>query len=190
MNTEKQIELLLAKQKYKDSQKTTIGLDLDFHHFICTCYNRLKPCNYGHWIQKKIAYSIGALNISAKSNKGDIKLKDTYYEVKTSFLGKKGTYRLTHLRSWQDFNYYLICFVDCENDFIPELYILEKSVINELGLTPMNGTNFSNSKNNNIENSKSIKKNGKIHKLFKERNLLSGTNMEDLIEFSKTNKLF
>jgi hypothetical protein len=190
MDTEKNLELRNAIEKYNDSKKTTISLTLDFHHFILSCYNRLKPCAYGGFIQKKIAYEIGGLNISANKNKGDIVLKDTYYEVKTSFLGKSGCYRLTHIRSWQDFNYYLICFIDCENDFKPELYILEKSVINNLSLTPMNGTGLANSSNVNIDNSVSVKKNGNLHQLIKENNLLSGTDIKDLIEFSKTNKLF
>ena len=85
---------------------------------------------------------------------------------------------------WQKFHYYLFCFIDCENDFIPEFYVLDKYVLNSVKMTPMNGTKESNSDNTNIELRATVKKNGEIHKLFMKKNKLSGTTFKDLKNFS------
>jgi hypothetical protein len=186
----KQTELEIATNKFEQSKKFEVDLNVDIQHFVTMCYNRLKPCSYGNWIQRKIAYDIGAYNIQPSKNKGDILLKKTFYEVKSSFLGKTNGYRITHLRLWQDVKFYMICFVDCENSFQPEFYVVDKLVFHKMNLCAMNGTTDANSKNLNVELSVTIKKNDTNHNLLKKYNLMKGNTYNDLILFSENTKLY
>jgi hypothetical protein len=174
--------LKLAKEKYK--QTNDVNLSLDFIDFIADCYVRLKPCSYGARIQAKIIKDLNVTSISASLNMGDVKLGKKSGEIKVSYLDKANSYNLTHLRMWQKFHYYLFCFIDCENDFTPEFYVLDKYVLNFVKMTPMNGTKESNSDNTNIELRTTVKKNGDIHKLLMKNNKLSGTTFKDLKKFS------
>ena len=142
MNTES-IYLQLAKDKYK--QSSDVDYNLAFNDFIADCYNRLKPCSYGARIQGKIIKDLNATSIVPSLNLGDVSLGSKSGEIKVSYLGKSNSYNLTHLRMWQKFNYYLFCFIDCENNFIPEFYLLDKYVLDSVKKTPMNGTKESNS---------------------------------------------
>ena len=176
------VYLQLAKEKYK--QDNDVNYKLSLTDFVADCYCRLKPCSYGARIQSKIILDLGVTSIHASLNMGDVVLGSKSGEIKVSFLDKKYSYNLTHLRMWQKFQYYLFCFIDCENDFTPEFYVLDKYVLNSVKMTPMNGTKESNSNNNNIELRSTVKKNGKTHKLFKKYNKLSGTSFSDLKKFS------
>jgi hypothetical protein len=174
--------LKLAKEKYV--QTNDVNLSLDFADFIADCYVRLKPCSYGSRIQTKLIKDLDVSSIPPSLNMGDVVLGKKSGEIKVSYLGKSNSYNLTHLRMWQKFHYYLFCFIDCENDFIPEFYVLDKYVLNSVKMTPMNGTKESNSDNTNIELRATVKKNGEIHKLFMKKNKLSGTTFKDLKNFS------
>ena len=177
--------LELARAKY--NQSTEVDFSLEFSDFIMDCYVRLKPCSYGAKIQQKISLDVDISSISPNENKGDVILNDKFAEIKTSYLGKSGTYRLTHLRMWQKFKYYIICFVDCENDFNAELYLIDKYIMDKFKLTPMNGTSHANSENNNIELSCTIKKGTPNHNILKRYNRLSGTTIYDLKDFVSKN---
>ena len=172
----------LAKQKYDESNDVDFNLTLN--EFLCDCYVRLKPCSYGSRIQAKIIKDLNLTSISPSLNIGDVAMGKKNGEIKASYLDKKKSYNLTHLRMWQKFQYYVFCFIDCENDFTPEFYVLDKYVLNLVKMTPMNGTKESNSENTNIELRATVKKNGETHKLFKKNNKLSGTSFEDLKSFS------
>ena len=180
MNTESTY-LQLAKDKFK--QSNDVNYNLTFNDFISDCYVRLKPCSYGSRIQTKIIKDLDATSIVPSLNMGDVSLGSKSGEIKVSYLGKSNSYNLTHLRMWQKFHYYLFCFVDCENDFIPEFYLLDKYVLDSVKKTPMNGTKESNSDNTNIELRTTVKKNGETHKLFIKNNKLSGTTLKDLKKF-------
>ena len=181
MKTQKNY-LDLAKQKYEESNDVDFNLGLI--EFLCDCYTRLKPCSYGSRIQAKIIKNLNLISLSPSLNIGDVAIGKKNGEIKSSFLDKKKCYNLTHLRMWQQFQYYVFCFIDCENDFTPEFYVLDKYVLNSVKMTPMNGTKESNSENTNIELRTTVKKNGETHKLFKKKNKLSGTSFEDLKSFS------
>lgn len=171
----------LAKAKFY--QSTDMNFDLGFDDFIADCYVRLKPCSYGGIIEKKIRKDVNLISVAPSENRGDVIFGGDRAEIKVSYLGKNRSYRLTHLRGWQDFKYYIICFVDCENDFEYELYLLDKTVMNNFKLVAMNGTHESNSENGNIEMCLTVKKGGDKHNIFKDNNLLSGTKIGDLINF-------
>ena len=180
MNTDS-VYIQLAKEKYK--QSNDVNYQLNFIDFVADCYSRLKPCSYGARIQGKIIRDLNVTSVSASLNMGDVLLGNKSGEIKVSYLDKNYSYNLTHLRMWQKFHYYLFCFIDCENDFTPEFYVLDKYVLNSVKMTPMNGTKESNSDNTNIELRTTVKKNGEIHKLFKKNNKLSGTSFKDLKKF-------
>lgn len=173
--------LQLAKDKFK--QSNDVDYDLTFNDFIADCYVRLKPCSYGSRIETRIIKDLDATSIAPSLNMGDVSLGSKSGEIKVSYLSKSNSYNLTHLRMWQKFHYYLFCFVDCENDFIPEFYLLDKYVLDSVKKTPMNGTKESNSDNTNIELRTTVKKNGETHKLFMKNNKLSGTTLKDLKKF-------
>ena len=173
--------LNLAKEKFK--QTNDVNFDLDFNDFIADCYVRLKPCSYGARIQSKIIKDLDVLSLHPSLNIGDVSFGKKNGEIKVSYLDKKNSYNLPHLRMWQKFQYYLFCFIDCENDFEPEFFILDKYVLNSVRMTPMNGTKESNSDNVNIELRTTVKKDGDYHKLFKKKNKLSGTSFVDLEKF-------
>jgi hypothetical protein len=178
--------LELAKAKY--NQVTEVDFNLDFSDFIMDCYVRLKPCSYGGRVQQKIGMDVNLTSIPANENRGDLMLRDKFAEVKTSYLGKSGTYRLTHLRMWQKFKYYIICFIDCENDFNYEIYLIDKYIMDKFKLSPMNGTSHSNSENNNIELSCTIRKGSPNHNILKRYNKLNGNTIQDLKDFVCENR--
>ena len=173
--------LKLAQEKYNEGNDVNYGLP--FNDFICDCYVRLKPCSYGSRIQTKILKSIGCNSISPSLNMGDFNLVNKNVEIKVSYLGQSNSYNITHLRMWQKFQYYLFCFIDCSNGFIPEFYLIDKYVLHKIKMTPMNGTKQSNSENTNIELRSTISKNGEFHKLFKKENKLRGTHLLDLKDY-------
>lgn len=173
--------LLLAKNKYKETNDVDFKLPLT--DFITDCYVRLKPCSYGTRIQQKITKDLNLTTISPSLNNGDILIGKSMCEIKTSFLDRKGSYHLTHLRMWQKFKYYLFCLIDCENDFNPEFYVIDKYVLNKIKMTPMNGTKESNSDNVNIELRTTIKKNSDSFKILVRENKLGGTSFNDLKKF-------
>ena len=168
----------LAKERY--NQGNDVDFNLDFNNFICQCYIKLKPCSYGTRIEQKIVKELGCEVNNASLNIGDISFLGKNSEVKVSFLSQSKTYNVTHIRMWQKFHMYLFCFIDCDNNFTPEFYLIDKYILNKVKMTPMNGTKLSNSENNNIELRTTIKKGGDIHKLLKQSNRLSGTTLEDL----------
>ena len=174
--------LSLAKNKFRESND--VDFDLPLIDFISDCYVRLKPCSYGTRIQQKITKDLNLGALSPSLNKGDIVIGKSMCEIKTSFLDRKGSYHLTHLRMWQKFKYYLFCLIDCENDFTPEFYVVDKYVLNKIKMTPMNGTKESNSDNINIELRTTIKKGGDGFKILAKENKLGGTSFNDLMRFS------
>jgi hypothetical protein len=174
--------LALAREKFNNGND--VDYNLSFNDFICDCYVRLKPCSYGSRIQTKISMEIGVETHSPSSDAGDIKISPRKNgEIKVSFLGQTKSYSLTHLRMWQKFQLYLFCFIDCENNFTPEFYLLDKYILNKVKMSPMNGTKTANSENENIEMRSTIKKDGEYHKLFKKENKLKGTTLSDLKDF-------
>lgn len=173
--------LELAKNKFKESNDVNFKLPLI--DFVSDCYVRLKPCSYGVRIQQKITTDLSLTTIRPQLNIGDVLIGKTTCEVKTSFLDRKNSYHLTHLRMWQKFKYYLFCLIDCENNFTPEFYLIDKYVLNKIRLTPMNGTKESNSDNTNIELRCTIKKDSNNHKILIKENKLGGNSYSDMISY-------
>jgi hypothetical protein len=111
-----------------------------------------------------------------------------FFEVKISYLGKNGTFTVRNIRPYQDFNYYILCFVDCKNNFRPRFLVVDKKVITEnhvFTLTPMNGTKEANKDNTDIGYGLSFKRNHWKDLYLESRNLMKGTTYEHLTEYLK-----
>lgn len=109
-----------------------------------------------------------------------------FFEVKISYLGKNDTFTVRNIRPYQNFDYYILCFVDCRNNFSPRFYVVDKKVITDgsiFTLTPMNGTKKANKDNTDIGYGLSFKRNHWKDLYLEGRNLMKGTTYEHLTEF-------
>ena len=174
--------LELATKKFKENKEVDFNLGLI--DFLCYCYLHLKPCCYGAKIETKLISLLGISSVAASLDRGDAFFGKFFAEIKCTFLDKKNSYNLTHLRKWQNFNFYIFCLIDCENDFNPEFYVLDKKVMDKIKTTAMNGTKESNINNDKVAMRATVKKNGDIHKVLKKKNKLSGTSFSDLKKFT------
>jgi hypothetical protein len=176
-----QDKLALAKNKFNKSKD--IDTNQDLMDYILDCYTTLNPCSYGARIQKYVCNRMKLKTVSPRLNVGDFIYKDTFGEFKMTYLGQGLEYHITHIRQWQKFKYYLIMFIDCENDFTPEFYFIPKNIINKFKLSNMVGTKEANEDNHNVDLRTTIKKGSKEHKMLAKHNLLKGTSMDDLMTF-------
>lgn len=171
----------------------TIDFDLPIEEFLELCQHEI-PATYGKLIVKKIIHDSGRIAQSVSDNieKGDIKIRenwtDKFYEVKTSFLNKGGKFGIKNIRSWQDYDRFILCFVDTTNDkYRPYFYCVDKSVIIDnpvLVFTGMNNTKETNMKNMRVALSTSFDMNEHSW-LFGEENYLGGNTYQHLINFIK-----
>ena len=172
----------LANVKF--NQNKEVNWESKIEEFICECYVKLNPCSYGHRVAEKIRLGLNAHSVNKKNDKGDISLNGIFYEQKVSYLSNiNNSWSLTHLRPWQTFNYYIFCLVDCEDNFKPNFYVIDKVGINRFKLNAMNGTASSNHNNFNIELRTNIAKGSEAHKILKRINLLEDTTYNSLKEF-------
>ena len=110
-----------------------------------------------------------------------------FFEVKISYLSKNGNYSVRNIRPHQEFDYFLLCFVDCEDDFKPQFMVVDKDSITCFPLiyklTPMNGTKEANRDNSSIGYGLTVSKNGRNHNNLISSNLLNGTSYSNVIDF-------
>ena len=167
-----------ALDKFKTNRDIDLGLDL--RDYICECYTKLNPCSYGSRIENKIKKLLNVKNVKKSENRGDFSFGTKYGEIKITFLSQANCYNITHIRLYQDFDFYLFCFIDCEEMFTPNFYLVPKNVMNKLSLTSMNGTEQSNMDNKNVDQRITIKKDSKEHKLIIKHSILKGSTTNDL----------
>jgi hypothetical protein len=142
--------LQLAKEKRNASKKVDYTLPLI--QFIAWCYINLNPASYGLQIQKYICHLKLKLKELDKSLcLGDFLFSNTSGEFKATFLSKDNCYNFTHLRQWQMYKYYMLCMIDCDNDFTPEFYLITKEDMGKFNLEYMNGTTEENKNQENRE---------------------------------------
>lgn len=174
--------LKAANDKFNSDR--SVDYFLSFHDFVCQCYVKLTPNSYGTHIEEKLIMDLRLEKISASENRGDFAWCYKYFEFKVSFLSNKtDSYSITHIRPWQNLDYYVLCFVDCSINFTPNFYVVDKSVIGKLKSGYMNGTPQSNQNNTNIELRATVKVDSDNMSLIKNSNLLNGTSLESLREF-------
>jgi hypothetical protein len=172
----------LANVKFNQTKEVNWGSTIK--EFICECYVKLNPCSYGNRVAEKIRLALNVHSVNQRDGKGDISWNNIFYEQKVSYLSNvNNSWSLTHLRPWQKFNYYIFCLVDCEDNFEPNFYVIDKVSINRFNLSAMNGTASSNHNNSNIELRTNIAKGSEAHRILKRMNLLEDTTYNSLKNF-------
>lgn len=173
-----------ALEKFNSNREMDFSLELN--DFICQAYIKLNPNSYGMKIQEKLRQTLSVKNVPASLGRGDYEFNNKFAEVKVSFLGSKtDSYSITHLRLWQQINFYLFCFIDCKDNFKPNFYLIDKNIINKLKLGFMNGTPEANLNNHNVELRATVKTDSENMKVIKKFNLLKGTSLESLRDYLK-----
>ena len=125
-------------------------------------------------------------NINTPDGKKNINVyKKITFEAKLSYLNRKEKYGIRQIRLYQDFDFFILCFVDCKDDFLPQFTCVKQNTIEQLfTLTPMNGTKKANEKNGNVPYSATVSKGSEqMDLLFGEYNLLNGTTYNHLLNF-------
>jgi hypothetical protein len=205
-----QIKLELAKKlrTTKKNGSTIPDLDLPFNEFILECYLHSYPCSYGKYIEQKFIHDINKTKsyvneLSPKMNKGDFELdRPTYFyhegmpvyyynkekfsfELKTSFLGKDDGYSVRNIKPYQEINGgYVICLVDCDNDFKEEIYVVDFADLKKsFTLTHMDGTADKHSEDGFKNLGLSFKKDSYTHMLLDRLSKMSGTSFNDFKEY-------
>lgn len=180
--------LQLAKAKRNASKK--IDYSLPLIQFLAWCYVNLTPASYGIQIQKYICHlKLKLKEVDKKLCLGDFYFSTTFGEFKSTYLSKDNEYSFTHLRQWQNYKYYMLCLIDCDNDFIPEFYIITKEDMGRFKLGYMNGTSEENNNQENREQRISIKKDSKEYKMLKQFNMLNDTTYDTLVKYVKLNNI-
>lgn len=171
-------------------------MKLPFDEFLIKIYNLLGSESYGNaWVKKLMIDTIGLRQVKASDDRGDCKFYDDlrgiedFYEMKISYMNKNNKYRLANLRFYQDFDYFLFCFV---NTYKKEygIYLIRKTDLekcNYLKLSPMNGTIVSNRDNQNVSMSGTINE-CDVEWLFGDMNQLEGTSYDSLLQFFEKRK--
>lgn len=156
--------------------------------FICDCVGLL-PAKYGPKIQNKVIHDLKAIGVKSDEERGDFRKNKTYFEFKSSFLSKGTSYSITNIRKWHNFDYYVLCFIDVENNFTPNFYVITKSTIDSFTQRGMNGTVESNMSNTNIGMRVTFNVKSKEFEQFKSMNLLKDTSFDSLFEFVDSFKM-
>jgi hypothetical protein len=185
---------LLNKVKKVSNKRNVVTLktyDLPMEEFLMEIYDNCTPSVYGDLFPKKILHDMDGKirNISPKLDRGDIHINyKIYFEGKISYRGKTGKYNLTNLRNWQKLNYFILCFVDTQNDFTPHFYCVPQDTLFDnpcISLTAMNNTAGANRHNKNVGTRTTISHED-LNWLFKSSNVLKGTTYKHLTSFIKS----
>lgn len=189
------LKLLERVTKRKKIQNVISNKDmaLPIEDFLMKCYEVCTPNKYGAIFPKKLSLdNQGILNdLTPKLNKGDSHINyKWFFEDKISFRNQSGKYSITNIRHWQEFNYFILCFVDTENGFKPKFYVVPKETITDndrIHLTGMNNDSQTNKKNKFVGMRTTIEAHD-LQWLFKKTNVLKGTTYKNLQAFLKQQK--
>ena len=187
---------LLNEARIKQRKRNSISnsdYELKISDFILKIHNVCAPCTYGKLLPKKIQYDSGPFLRSTDkdllSNRGDLHInKKVFFEVKTSIINKDGKYSITNIRGWQEFNYFILCFVDM--DFTASFFCVPKKSVTDnphLKLNAMNDTEEINKQNTYVGKRVSFHSYD-LNYIFKKHNVLKGTSYKHLLVFLKTFK--
>ena len=160
--------------------------DLKMDDFICHISKVCTPNKYGNLFPKKVCYDSKNVMVEVSSNeeRGDCRIgKNKFAELKISFINKSNSYGIRNIRGWQEFDYFILCFVDA--NMKARFYCVKKEVITNNGaltLSYQNGTKQSNVNNDRVGMAVSIK-DIDVNWHFKNHNLLDGTSYKHLLRF-------
>ena len=183
-----------AKQKYLKVREGINDDTKNLNEFFAFCYLWFRPNEYGKRIQKRLEQYFGLVKVNEKDEKGDSylnfmdKLK-LWFEIKVSYLGNGGTFTVRHIRKWQNFDYYLLCFINPLNDFKPIFVVVTcNDLINNFRCNYMNGTKESNEYNQRSSLGLSFKKDSADYNRLLRLNRLNGTDAINVFEFLSEQK--
>lgn len=190
--------LKLAKEKRKNLNKITDEeMNFKMQKFIPFIFHRCQPSSYGHAFAKKVIMESRGFLTETKRNSdnGDFyffnpaTMKTNYGEIKISYQGSNGDYRITNIRDHQNLDYFILCFVDISKDFKPYFYLVPKEHVTEctfFKLNAMNGTKIANMDNKTIPKAMRVNYED-MDWYFGYKNILDGTNYSNFLKFI-TNK--
>tara|TARA_R110000824_G_scaffold105062_1_gene248845 strand:+ start:2281 stop:3246 length:966 start_codon:yes stop_codon:yes gene_type:complete len=212
------------KKYTKRNQITSTEYRLPITEFLMELYLKCTPASYGKKFPLKLLgdcqrHDIYVRDIPDNENCGDIRIcypmidgsspgwfdlflgnatlneiSEYRIEIKTSYLTKNNIYNIKGIRLYQDFDFYLLCFIDCKDNFRPRFTCIDKDVLQRsesITLTPLSGTKKSNLNNENIVYSATIKKDSFIDDMLFDwvgaeisgYNLLKDDTYESLLAF-------
>ncbi len=180
----------VKKMKEKRNKVTYETFELPIWEFLMECYETCTPNKYGEVFTKKIIHdSNGKIKeLSPKLDRGDLHMNlKKFFEGKISYKNINGKYSITNIRPWQELNYFILCFVDTEDNFKPHFYCVPKDAITNnprVHLTGMNNQSKINQYNRYVGMRASISSDD-IDWLFKKVSVLKGTNYKNLLSFIK-----
>lgn len=191
--------LNLARGKRKTLNKLTKEeMELPMKEFIPCLYYNCTPSSYGIQFGKRIIKeSNGFLRpVHHSSDNGDFTFFDPisetnkYGEFKISFKGINGKYRITNIRDHQSFDYFILCFVDTEDNFKPRFYVVPKEHVtdgNFFKLTAMNGTFMANLNNEVVPKAMTVNHED-MDWYFSQENIINGATYTKLKNFILNSK--
>jgi len=188
----------LLREVLEKSSKQNKMSDEDFNtpldEFIMLAYRNCYPNTYGILFAKKIIQMSngGMKQMNPKLDCGDAQYtmlgQKKYCEIKISYLNDGDKYRITNIRTHQNFDYFILCFVDRVKNFKPKFYIVPKEAITDnpaIHLTPMNGTSWANMNNKIVPMSTSISA-FDLDWLLKKHNILTNNTTKGLMSYLST----
>ena len=183
--------LQIATEKYLTNNKLPDHVwDISFNEFVMASFAHCEPNSRGcKFVTKLINDSEGHIKkVSAKLKMGDVKIGNTYNEVKNPYLCRESkSFRITNIRPWQDFTNFIICLVDCEDNFKAHFFVIRKndllshSLVNLINQHPDADSDKYNTKRNMVIQ---MEKNDMLH-VLNSVTLLRGTTYEDFVDYVK-----
>lgn len=178
------------KQRLTKNVFTDEDMNLKIKDFLMKSYQICTPSKYGDLFPKKVILDAkGKLKeLPSSLERGDCHINyKKFFEAKISYRNKSGKYSITNIRNWQDFDYFILCFVDSDDNFKPYFYCVPKTTITNnprINLTGMNNTAKTNSKNKYVGTRTSVNP-VDLNWLFKNDSVLKGTSYKNLQDFIK-----
>jgi hypothetical protein len=167
-------------------------MEYPIQQYIMETYTRCSPNMYGSLFPKKIMRDLGEFlkGVPSSINRGDCHVNYlAFFEFKISYKSKdEESFSITNIRDWQEFDYFVLCFVDPEKNFRSRFYCVEKTVItdnSEIRLGGMNNTADINLENKHVGKRTSIIADD-LEWILNKHNLLKTTKYTSLISFIKS----
>jgi len=178
---------IISLAMLKATESKEVNYNRQMTPFVAECYLKLSSGARGSHIETKILSDLKLKRTDRKLLSGDFKSNSNNFEIKTSYMNTDSKmFNIVHIRPWHDIDYYVICLIDCDENFKQDFYVVPKNIVNvELDATYMNGTREDNEKNIYSELRTSFKKNSSKHNILKENNVLDDTTYESMVKFVK-----
>jgi hypothetical protein len=177
-----------ATEKFLELRNGLVDDTETLEDYLAFCYLKYRPNEYGKKIQKRLENYFGMHKVSESTEKGDSFFSTTsnrkmWFEIKVSYLGINNTYSIRYIRPWQEFDYYLLCFInpmDCK----PKFFVTTcQDLMDNFSYNYMNGTIESNKSNSKSAYGITIRNDGESYRTLKSLNRLEGNDPINVFEF-------